>query len=483
MSQRPVGLFFLSLVDNLLAALMTLVGMRRAFSHLHASPLQFLVFLSGSLLTSFAFDVISEGLPGAPDPVGFAVYILPPFFWTIFGVFLAQRYGVWRLVLGPAILWLAADIVVGLLQSGIQWAGQASWFPVGVADYIPTLYLLLFAWPTVAVIFVFGRQLSWVWWRRGLVMAGALALLNGWTQLFADQRLWYADEEVAQPAQPHITEEAAFYMQPLLLNRALSRIEPGIPHRIDWYFLGIGGAAYQSVFRRETESVQSLFDTRFATSGHSLALINDDDTALSQPIATRTSIAKALDTVGERMNRNEDVLFLFLTSHGGPDGTFELNNQPLQLQSMTPQWLRGALDHAGIRWRVIVISSCYSGAYIPALTDPYTLIITAAAANKTSFGCADDADFTYFGRAFFDEALRQEHSLEEAFTAARASIASREKEEGYVPSEPQMVMGSEMRKVLPVLESALFPADGAMAGEGRSREEDGLPAGAPGGRP
>ena len=94
MSQRPVGLFFLSLVDNLLAALMTLVGMRRAFSHLHASPLQFLVFLSGSLLTSFAFDVISEGLPGAPDPVGFAVYILPPFFWTIFGVFLAQRYGV-----------------------------------------------------------------------------------------------------------------------------------------------------------------------------------------------------------------------------------------------------------------------------------------------------------------------------------------------------------------------------------------------------
>jgi hypothetical protein len=40
------------------------------------------------------------------------------------------------------------------------------------------------------------------------------------------------------------------------------------------------------------------------------------------------------------------------------------------------------------------------------------LIITASAeANKTSFGCTDDADFTYFGRAFFDEALRQEHSL------------------------------------------------------------------------
>ena len=82
---------------------------------------------------------------------------------------------------------------------------------------------------------------------------------------------------------------------------------------MDWYFLGVGGAAYQSVFRREVESVQSLFDNRFDTNGHSLVLINDDDTTLSQPIATRTSISKAIETIAERMNTDEDVLFLFLT--------------------------------------------------------------------------------------------------------------------------------------------------------------------------
>ena len=186
-------------------------------------------------------------------------------------------------------------------------------------------------------------------------------------------------------------------------------------------------------------------------------LINDDDTTLSQPIATRTSISKALETIGQRMNKDEDVLFLFLTSHGSADGTFELSHQPLNIQSLTPAWLKAELDKAEIRWRVVVISSCFSGAYIPSLQTPSSLLITAAEATKTSFGCTDDADFTYFGRAFFDEALRQEHSLVSAFHAAKQTIAAREKEEGFTPSQPQMFMGSEMQKSLPEFEKALFP--------------------------
>ena len=93
-------------------------------------------------------------------------------------------------------------------------------------------------------------------------------------------------------------------------------------------------------------------------------LINDDDTTLSQPIATRTSISKALETIGQRMNKDEDVLFLFLTSHGSADGMFELSHQPLTIQSLTPAWLKAELDKAEIRWRVVVISSCFSGAKV-----------------------------------------------------------------------------------------------------------------------
>lgn len=457
MSQRPFGLFLRSFVDNFLAALMMLAGLKRAFQHLHPTPMQFMVLLSGSLLTSFTFDFISEGWPGEIQPVGFASYLIPPFLLLVMGVFMAQRYGVWRFILSPVILWLAADIVVGLLQSAIQWAGQAELLPARAAQWVGYVYPVLFAWPITALMFIMGRQLAWAWWLRIINIMVAVAVLFGWFTIFSDQRLWYAAEPVVPETVPHITEEAAFYVQPLLLNRALAHIEPGVKGKTDWYFLGVGGAAYQSVFRREVESVQSLFDTRFTTNGHSLVLINDDDTTLSQPIATRTSISKALETIGQRMNPDEDVLFLFLTSHGSPDGVFELNHQPLQIQSLTPAWLRAELDKAHIRWRVVVISSCFSGAFIPSLQTTDSLIITAAEATKTSFGCTDDADFTYFGRAFFDEALRQEHSLMDAFQAAKQIIAAREKEEGFTPSQPQMSIGADMEKKLPGFERELFP--------------------------
>ncbi len=457
MSHRPFGLFLRSFFDNFVAALMMLVGMKRAFQHLHPTPVQFITFVLGSLLTSFTFDFISEGWPGEIQPVGFASYLIPPFIWLVVGIFLAQRYGVWRLILTPVILWLAADILVGLLQSSIQWAGQADLLPAAVSPWIPNLYLALFAWPTAALMFVFGRQLTWAWWLRVVNIVIAVGALWGWSLLFSEQRLWYAAETVVPETVPHITEESAFYVQPLLLNRALAQLQEGTKGKTDWYFLGVGGAAYQSVFRREVESVQSLFNTRFTTNGHSMVLINDDDTTLSQPIATRTSISKALETIGQRMNKDEDVLFLFLTSHGGADGTFELSHQPLQIQSLTPTWLRAELDKAGIHWRVVVISSCFSGAYIPSLQTPSSLVITAAEATKTSFGCTDDADFTYFGRAFFDEALRQEHSLVNAFQAAKQTIAAREKEEGFMPSQPQMFIGADMEKSLPAFERELFP--------------------------
>ena len=457
MSRSPIHVFVRSFFDNFVAALMMLIGLKRAFHHLHPTPVQFLTFLFGSLLTSFTFDFVSEGWPGELQPVGFASYLIPPFLWLVFGIFLTQRYGVWRLILTPAILWLAADIMVGLLQSGIQWAALSQWFPAVLSQWIPYVYPTLFVWPTAALMFLFGRQLAWAWWLRVLSVVIAVAVLFGWSTIFSDQRLWYAAEVVIPEKEPHITEEAAFYVQPLLLNRALAQIEEGTEGQTDWYFLGVGGAAYQSVFRREVESVQSLFDTRFTTNGHSLVLINDDDTTLSQPIATRTSISKALETIGQRMNKDEDVLFLFLTSHGSADGTFELSHQPLNIQSLTPAWLRAELDKAGIRWRVVVISSCFSGAYIPSLQTPSSLVITAAEATKTSFGCTDDADFTYFGRAFFDEAVRQEHSLVSAFHAAKQTIATREKEEGFTPSQPQLFMGGEMQKSLPEFEKALFP--------------------------
>ena len=65
--------------------------------------------------------------------------------------------------------------------------------------------------------------------------------------------------------------------------------------------------------------------------------------------------------------------------------------------------LRSILDAAGIGWRVIVISACYSGSFVDELRSDRTLVITASRADRNSFGCSNEADMTYFGRALIDE--------------------------------------------------------------------------------
>ena len=83
-----------------------------------------------------------------------------------------------------------------------------------------------------------------------------------------------------------------------------------------------------------------------------------------------------------------------------------------------------------------------------ALRDPKTIIITAAAKDRTSFGCSNDSDLTYFGEAFYRDALPGAKSLREAFEAARKAIAAREQSEHETPSDPQADFGAEMEAKL-----------------------------------
>jgi hypothetical protein len=104
------------------------------------------------------------------------------------------------------------------------------------------------------------------------------------------------------------------------------------------------------------------------------------------------------------------------------------------------------LARTGMRYKVVVISACYSGAFIPRLANPDTLVITAADADHPSFGCRDKAKWTYFGNAFFNVALRQAKSLKDAL--ARSLVKKREVHERFEPSNPLMAGGESVRPLL-----------------------------------
>ncbi|MBE9401569.1 peptidase C13 family protein [Acinetobacter albensis] len=448
---KPSINFWHDFKSNQTAGMWLFLGSRRSLQIVRPSILQLIFWgiLGGSANSLFSW--LSSGEVGDFNPQGLISYALWPFIALIVGIFLSQRINNPRLMLVPALLWLVLDTHIALLQSFIQYLGFIDILPYVFYDYLPMIFMVLFVWQSLAVVWVFSRELKWPWWERALIVAATLFTLVVWQMSVKSQPIWKVEEI------PPTFAEDAFYAQSRLLNKSLEAVQYGEFAQSHWYFLGVAGAGYQDVFKSEIERIKEQFDTRFGTFGRSLALINNPATRTETPIASRTSMELALRRIGQQMNRESDVLFLYMTSHGLAN-QFEMENAPLDLKDVDPKWLKETLDKSGIRWRVIVISACYSGSFVPALQDDNTLIITASAADRASFGCSNEADYTYFGRAFFDQAMRENNSIGAAFEQSKATVAQWETAQGFEASEPQWSIGKNMEFMLPQLEQRLFPA-------------------------
>src|SRR3954471_14795921 len=204
--------------------------------------------------------------------------------------------------------------------------------------------------------------------------------------------------------------------------------------------LGLFGA--QSVFASEAREAARILSAWFGGTVEPIVRFNGKRVGN----ATARSIAADIRTAGAAMDPDKDALVVVLTSHGNPDG-LAIVAGPRE-DTLTPLALRHMLDASGAKYRVVIISACYSGVFVPALADPLTLVITAAAADRPSFGCEDGATWTYFGDAFFNRALRTAPSLELAFEEARRLVTARERREGFEPSNPQIAGGSELLALL-----------------------------------
>ena len=194
----------------------------------------------------------------------------------------------------------------------------------------------------------------------------------------------------------------------------------------------------QGVFRSEATGAAQIVSNRFG--GDPVTVKFNTKRAGS---ATAGALNATLQATANKLDRDNDVLFLILTSHGSHDGLAVVAGRLNQI--LTPAALGGMLDRTGINHKVIVISACYSGVFIPRLAGPDAMVITAADAQHPSFGCEDRAKWTYFGDAFFNVALRTADNLQDAFVRARALVRERETREGFTPSNPQMAGGKNVQ--------------------------------------
>jgi hypothetical protein len=197
----------------------------------------------------------------------------------------------------------------------------------------------------------------------------------------------------------------------------------------------------QGVFQSEATGAAQIVASRFG-GGPAVVKFNTKKGGG----ATVEALAATLQGAAKTMDAERDILFLILTSHGSRDGLAVTAGR--LAETLTPSNLAEILRRTGVRHKVLIISACYSGVFIPRLADADTLVITAADADHASFGCEDKAKWTYFGDAFFNVALRRAQSLEDAFLLARSLVLKRELRQGFDPSNPQMAGGGSVEPLL-----------------------------------
>ena len=256
---------------------------------------------------------------------------------------------------------------------------------------------------------------------------------------------YYASEEAyqknrhAQAAQI----EARLYTESSRLQSVLSSLAPQRPGVRDVYLLVVGGDGTEGVFAREVDWVAERLGSVFDLKRRHVKLVNGGSDDL--PLATRTSVREALEALDALMDPNEDLLMVHLVSHGSREGALLLDDHNLTLNDLSvadgKQWLNAL--KARHQW--LVVSACYSGQWVEALASPRRVIFASAASDRTSFGCGDDSDRTWFSKALYGEDMAAGIDDPAAwFAATSVKVTGMEEEQGIDGEEhsmPQQAVG------------------------------------------
>jgi len=353
--------------------------------------------------------------------VGIAAAVTPYALSHLPTVDLAKIWGIEARYSGGAvtalyIIW-AFGSIFALFRSvtvGARWTKLAR-----TAGYFAATFLVTYAFPHLPVFASPEFQ---------------LATANVW-----EQRRAAAIEKV-RAERPHVDAGQVALAQPALLDTAVSSLVPPPNHAPGIYTIGVAGFSAEDVFLKELNGALSALGQVLPIEGRTLRLVNNLSLVNAAPIASMQNFAAAVHAVGKLMNKDDDILLLFMTSHGSPDG-FALVMEGVGHNTLRPDEVAGVLEDEGIKNRIVIVSACYSGTFMKPLMNDNSIVLTASDENNASFGCSNEREWTYFGDALFNRALRPGVNLQQAFDQAKQMIAGLESEGKLPPSNPQGYFG------------------------------------------
>lgn len=167
------------------------------------------------------------------------------------------------------------------------------------------------------------------------------------------------------------------------------------------------------------------------------------DQSAEWPQATAENFALVMSKMAE-VARPRDRVLLLISTHANPgllNITVGGKNQP----PITPRMLSDALAPLNKVPTLVVLSACYSGAFVEPLKAPNRVVLTATDARLTTFRCQYEGNHTPFAEALFGQPGAASLTVNDWMGEAKKSIAAQEKRRKVPASKPQAFIGDEAK--------------------------------------
>jgi hypothetical protein len=164
---------------------------------------------------------------------------------------------------------------------------------------------------------------------------------------------------------------------------------------------------------------------------------------LQRPFATPRTFTETMQRIGGQ-RRPDDLVVVLVSTHGAK-GLLSVNAARQDHRPFTSAEFREALKPLGDVPTVILLSACHAGSFIPTLQSDNRIILAAASADRSSFGCDYDSSNTWFIDALFGRHFDASMSIGQLMERAKVMLSAREALKKYRPSQPQIWIGPHAR--------------------------------------
>jgi hypothetical protein len=169
----------------------------------------------------------------------------------------------------------------------------------------------------------------------------------------------------------------------------------------------------------------------------------------------RLTAQSMLDALKASAARAPAGCLIYYTSHGAP-------KQGVVMDVMGKQYMFSPAEMAALveeacpgRPTIVIISACFSGAFMPYLSGPQRMVMTAARPDRSSFGCSSEDKYPYFDACFL-ESVSAVRNFTALAPAIQGCVSRREGQMNLSPpSEPQVSIDGTLRLRLGMMP---FPA-------------------------